>query len=647
MSAIPNNKFEAAEQFLLHEGDAFLTGKIESFGELKLPSGSDEARRCANLSGIISDYSMRKSPKRPLSIAMFGPPGSGKSFTVEQLAIHARGNAHAQGKPTKPETINLSQIDDPSQLAESLAYALDPRASDMPLVLFDEFDASLNGEPLGWLKWFLAPMQDAIFFHKGQNRRIQKAVFFFAGGTAERFEDFERRHADYFIERKGPDFVSRLRGVMNIEGVNSFDSDRMLRRALLLQIKLKEAAEHLHKENDPNKGTLKIDQSVLRQLLDGGYYTHGARSIEALLDMCRLADLAGTDGKFTEDRLPDEELRRLHVGRGPLNDWTIGISAGLFESSPGERVAKAAIERGATVAFCGSLGETLNSILDTAQGLTDQLIRPEQDYRVWNPVGYPAFLKPDFAENRTNRSAKAKLHVNFEELQTLSEDEKTNFGLSDDYFDVKWKEGYNPKHHLAWALSLFRMRVRFIQNINALFVVGGKGGRDSKASPDPPWGRFSGLAEEVMLALAFNKPIYVAGMSQGAAEDVGILLGLSNMRLYELGCLPSPANDNYAKLTKEIESFKPDPFQTPQNSALPQNIDSLREFLREHAIESPGWPSNGLTTQENRKLFNASSDDIDDCVKLIMRGITQLNWARQDSAISVKRKCPLQKSAQK
>ena len=40
-------------------------------------------------------------------------------------------------------------------------------------------------------------------------------------------------------------------------------------------------------------------------------------------------------------------------------------------------------------------------------------------------------------------------------------------------------------------------------------------------------GRFPGVAEEVLMALAFNKPVYLVGGFGGAAEAVGRVLGLS------------------------------------------------------------------------------------------------------------------------
>jgi hypothetical protein len=84
-----------------------------------------------------------------------------------------------------------------------------------PVFFFDEFDASLNDTPLGWLRWFLGPMQDGKLLADGRELIIGKAIFMFAGGTAESLDKFDRRAQSdigVYRARKVPDFVSRLRG---------------------------------------------------------------------------------------------------------------------------------------------------------------------------------------------------------------------------------------------------------------------------------------------------------------------------------------------------------------------------------------------------------------------------------------------------
>ena len=101
---------------------------------------------------------------------------------------------------------------------------------EIPLVFWDEFDTG----DLKWLPDFLAPIQDAEFFAAGLKHPFGKCIFVFAGGTSSRFDEFKawRRHGETheqhtddiwypsFKAVKGPDFISRLRGFVDVKGPN-------------------------------------------------------------------------------------------------------------------------------------------------------------------------------------------------------------------------------------------------------------------------------------------------------------------------------------------------------------------------------------------------------------------------------------------
>src|SRR5262249_22482954 len=137
-----------------------------------------------------------------------------------------------------------------------------------------------------------------------------------------------------------------------------------------------------------------------------------------------------------------------------------------------------------------------------------------------NYLAFPAFHNPDIP----NQPDEADRHVEFHRLATLSPDEAEEFKVPlGSYFVAQQRPGKNhaecsPLRHLAWSISLFRMRLRMIEEIDALIVLGGGDGNN--------WGRFSGIAEEVVIAVALGKPVYILGSVGGAAHAVGSLMGL-------------------------------------------------------------------------------------------------------------------------
>lgn len=238
-----------------------------------------------NIRNLIIGYVEGRSP-RPLSIAVFGSPGSGKSFGVTQIAKNV-----LPGQVEKLE-FNVSQLSGPSDLGAAFQKVRDVRLEGkLPLVFFDEFDSDRDGLPLGWIKSFLMPMQDGIFKDESGEHPLGKCVLVFAGGTAASFEEFasptqssDPAAQKAFKNVKGPDFVSRLRGTINVLGPNQKDGgDRnyVLRRALLLR-------SLCERKLDMGKGGDPVSPNILWAMLLAPRFKHGARSMEAILDMSRI-----------------------------------------------------------------------------------------------------------------------------------------------------------------------------------------------------------------------------------------------------------------------------------------------------------------------------------------------------------------------
>ncbi len=279
---------------------------LGQFGKL-LTIDRREIESLRSIRSLVAEYSRQRQLNRPLSIAVFGFPGSGKSFGIKEIA-----SSLLPGQIDVKE-FNLSQFSDEADLLSSLHQVRDVSLSGkLPLVFWDEFDTSLLGQPLGWLRHFLAPMQDGAFQEGQIVHPIGRCIFVFAGGTCHALEQFGKGISpEAYRAAKVPDFVSRLKGYVNILGPNRTspqDSYFALRRAILLRSILSIRVPQIFESGD-GKGRLNIDQGVLRALLATSEYRHGARSIESLIAMSQLTGKTS----FERSSLPSETQLDLHV----------------------------------------------------------------------------------------------------------------------------------------------------------------------------------------------------------------------------------------------------------------------------------------------------------------------------------------------
>jgi hypothetical protein len=293
-------------------GSALKFIPIAQFGKLTTVDKA-EIESYRSIKNLMLEYISTKNTVRPLCIAVFGTPGSGKSFGIVEVA-----NSIASNTIEKID-FNLSQFSTPLDLVNAFHKVRDIALGDKtPLVFFDEFDSALEGK-LGWLKYLLAPMQDGLFREGDSIHPIGKAIFVFAGGTSSTFKGFcgedledEKEQKQFSLEfksAKGPDFISRLRGYVNILGPNQTDDKRdqlfIIRRAMLLRSLLERKVPHLLNDN----GETQIDNGVLRALLKIPRYRHESRSMEAILEMSMLTN----SRKWEQSDLPSKEQLKLHV----------------------------------------------------------------------------------------------------------------------------------------------------------------------------------------------------------------------------------------------------------------------------------------------------------------------------------------------
>lgn len=265
---------------------------------------------------LIRQYAERERPSHPLSIAVFGPPGAGKSWSVKQVA------EGVLGKEVEEITFNLSQFDEPKGLIDAFYQVRDiSLGGKLPLVLWDEFDsnrfAAGGPQTLGWLPHFLAPMEDGKFQDGQLSHPIGKAVFVFAGGVYQQMDAFAE-NSEKLRDAKAPDFVSRLRGYVNVVGPNPRDNDRgrdryfLIRRAVMARQLLLRSWPGIFHEALSDAETVQraeIDDGVLRALLLTDIYRHGTRSLGSVIST---SVVRGQD-HFGRSDLPSEAQLNLHV----------------------------------------------------------------------------------------------------------------------------------------------------------------------------------------------------------------------------------------------------------------------------------------------------------------------------------------------
>ena len=298
-------------------------GKLESIGR-------NEIEAFSAIKNLINSYIHSSSHVKPLSIAAFGQPGSGKSFGVKEIAKNIKS-----GTPCLEYNLAQQSDVDMSALYEAFHDIQDyTMKGEVPVVIFDEFDS--NG--LDWLKCFLMPMQDGAFIENGKRRPIGKCVFVFAGGRFQTYNDLidyinpkkdgdqdqdDNEKAELFRMKKVPDFLSRIKGFVNIQNINpdeknvtdisalTENADRryIVKRAMLL-------SSFLEGMKEKHGRKIKLSDDVLCAMLYARKYEHGARSMEAVLDMCRIPP----DGEIGVADLPSSEQLTLHVD---ANDFKV------------------------------------------------------------------------------------------------------------------------------------------------------------------------------------------------------------------------------------------------------------------------------------------------------------------------------------
>jgi hypothetical protein len=164
------------------------------------------------------------------------------------------------------------------------------------------------------------------------------------------------------------------------------------------------------------------------------------------------------------------------------------------------------------------------------------------------------------------------------------------------------------QQRLTAALRGFRMRHQIALCCVARFAIGG---RVAPPQDNTRWKRFPGVAEEIMLAIALGQPVYISGALRGGAEWAGILLGLG--RIWNGS--PRDFADEWLAIPDGMGAL----FRPPSLGDLPLTRADLVAFLRDHALGGPRWVNNGLTDDDNRRLFELT--DPTEIARLVTQGL--------------------------
>ena len=269
-----------------------------------------------SIKNVMEEYINSEENLKPLSIAVFGAPGSGKSFGITQVA------KSIDSEKIEKVAFNISQFISTKDLTNAFHRVRDiSLKGKIPLVFFDEFDSKLENEELGWIKYFLVPMQDGEFLDFETMHPIGRSIFVFAGSTYNRLKDFYEfcsysniqsksypgMDSGRKVSNKCPDFLSRLRGYVDILGLNRAnekDETYIIRRAIQLRSLIEENAPKIIIKNNA-----RVSCGILNALINVPEYMHGVRSMQAIVEMSILHEKNSWETAY----LPPEDQLELHI----------------------------------------------------------------------------------------------------------------------------------------------------------------------------------------------------------------------------------------------------------------------------------------------------------------------------------------------
>ncbi|MCD4728434.1 MAG: hypothetical protein K8R46_12275 [Pirellulales bacterium] len=276
---------------------------------------------CISLRNLVDNYVNQENWRSPLAVAVFGKPGSGKNYIVRTILGSIEGCVY-----DKTLECNIAQWTHLDKLTRQFHKIQDRTVKDhagdqkIPIVLFDEFDAPFKNQKVGWLKFFLMPLQDGLYVDENDTFRFGKSIFVFAGGVSKSHQDFVKRFGN-LSKQKASDFLSRIRGHVNVQDISFKMTDEektldpkknfkidsaKIRRAVVLRAMLQ---KYVPQVINPAKTTA-VHPAIVAAFLGIPKFRHGVRSMEAIIQMSQVPTSALS---FQPSALPTSPQLDMHV----------------------------------------------------------------------------------------------------------------------------------------------------------------------------------------------------------------------------------------------------------------------------------------------------------------------------------------------
>ncbi|MBI5249106.1 MAG: toll/interleukin-1 receptor domain-containing protein [Desulfomonile tiedjei] len=285
-----------AHQIAIYGTDIAMKGtKFARFGDMDV-ADPKEIDGYIEIRDIVIEY-LKRSQRVPLSVAVFGPPNTGQLFCVQQVTLSAILVDY------ETCVFDLSNFRDLEEFTKALHQVREIGISGkIPLVFWEGFDAN----HFRWLEFFIPIMSSGSFVDNLKKYQIGNSIFAFISTKFSRFKSFTEAPLDDYVsafdDHKGPDFVSCLRGYLNLIGLNpsipegelssnqsvSNDTYFVIRRSVWLRHILHRRTPDLFREIE-GKLVIDIAPGVLNAFFRIQHYKHGLRSMEAIVDMSKLA----------------------------------------------------------------------------------------------------------------------------------------------------------------------------------------------------------------------------------------------------------------------------------------------------------------------------------------------------------------------